>query len=365
MPTPPDRGARKGRGATYNPDNRFFSTRSQAEDDGWTVAPDPLPPLQTTVTPLASRHILSRNESPDIPFTLSINPYQGCEHGCIYCYARPSHAYLDLSPGLDFETRLFAKTNAAELLRHELSSPRHQVSCIHIGGNTDAYQPAERELRITRSLLEVMQETRHPVSVITKNALILRDLDLLSALAQQGLVRVYVSVTSLDAGLSQVLEPRASAPHRRLQTIARLRAAGVPVGVMVAPLIPFVNDDEMEAILGQVAEAGAEWAGYVMLRLPHEVKDLFRDWLQTHLPLRAERVMAALQQMRGGRDNDPRFGARMSGQGTLAQLLRRRFELACARHGLNQGERRPLRCDLFQPPPRPPRAVDSPQISLF
>lgn len=363
MATPPDPGARKGRGATYNPDNRFFSTRSEAADDGWALAPDPLPPLATTVTPLASRSILSRNDSPDIPFTLSINPYQGCEHGCIYCYARPSHAYLDLSPGLDFETRLFAKTNAAELLRKELARPRHEVSCIHIGGNTDAYQPAERDLRITRSLLEVMLETRHPVSLITKNALVLRDLDLLAELARHDLVRVYVSVTSLDGGLSQVMEPRASAPHRRLLTIERLAAAGVPVGAMVAPLIPFVNDDELEAIVEKVAAAGAQWAGYIVLRLPHEVKELFRAWLQEHLPLRAERVMAALQQMRGGRDNDPRFGARMTGQGTLAQLLRRRFEVAAARHGLNH-EQGPLRTDLFQPP-APPRPPAAPQLDLF
>ncbi|HET8730776.1 MAG TPA: PA0069 family radical SAM protein [Moraxellaceae bacterium] len=361
MAIPPEPGARKGRGATYNPDNRFFRSRSEAEDDGWTIAPDPLPPLATTVTPVDSRRILSRNDSPDIPFSLSINPYQGCEHGCIYCYARPSHAYLDLSPGLDFETRLFAKTNAAQRLRHELSLPGHAVSCIHIGGNTDAYQPAERDLRITRSLLDVMLETRHPVSVITKNALILRDLDLLTELARLGLVRVFVSVTSLDNSLSQTLEPRASAPHRRLATIERLAAAGVPVGAMVAPLIPFVNDDELEAILGRVSDAGARWAGYIVLRLPHEVKDLFRAWLQEHLPLRADRVMAAVQQMRGGRDNDPRFGARMTGQGILAELLRQRFEIAAGRLGLN-GEHPPLRTDLFQ---RPRRPSASPQIDLF
>ncbi|MCC2636996.1 MAG: Radical domain protein [Moraxellaceae bacterium] len=361
MAKPPGPAVRKGRGASYNPDNRFFSTRSEAEPDGWALAPDPLPPLATTVTPLQSRSILSRNESPDIPFTLSINPYQGCEHGCIYCYARPSHAYLDLSPGLDFETQLFAKTNAAELLRRELALPRHVVSCIHIGANTDAYQPIERELKITRSLLEVMLETRHPVSVITKSALVLRDLDLLGELARLNLVRVYVSVTSLDGGLSQLLEPRASAPHRRLLAIRKLRAAGVPVGAMVAPLMPFVNDDEMEVILEQVAAAGAEWAGYVMLRLPYEVKELFRNWLQEHLPLRADRVMAAVQQMRGGRDNDPRFGARMTGEGTLAELLRQRFRLATKRLGLDM-ERPPLRSDLFQPPSR---ALDRHQIPLF
>lgn len=354
-------GARKGRGATLNPDNRFFSTRSEAEHDGWATEADSLAPLATTVTVQQSRRIISRNTSPDIPFSQSLNPYQGCEHGCIYCYARPSHAYLDLSPGLDFETKLFAKPDAADLLRRELASPRYQVSTLHIGGNTDPYQPIERTWRITRGLLEVLLETRHPVTVITKNALVLRDLDLLVALAELQLVRVFVSVTSLDAGLSQRLEPRASAPHRRLQTIAKLHGAGVPVGAMVAPVIPFLNDAEIEAILAAVAEAGADTAAWTLVRLPHELKALFRDWLDTHEPLKTERVWHAIQHARGGRDNDPRFGSRMRGEGEMAELLRQRFAVACRRHGLNAVQRRGLRHDLFTPPAK----GAGPQIALF
>jgi DNA repair photolyase len=354
----------KGRGATHNPDNRFFTTRSEPANDGWAQAPDPLQPLRTTVTAVQSRSIISSNTSPDIPFTHSINPYQGCEHGCVYCYARPSHAYLDLSPGLDFETRLFAKTNAAELLRAELGHPRYKVGVLNIGGNTDPYQPIERDFRITRSLLEVLLETRHPLTLVTKNALVLRDIDLLQELARLNLVRVFISVTSLDPALSQLLEPRASAPHRRLLTITKLRDAGVPVGVMVAPLIPFVNDDEVEDIVAAVAEAGAESATYVMVRLPLEVKALFRDWLQEHMPLRAERVMAAIQEMRGGRDNDPRFGTRMRGEGNLAELLRQRFGLAVRKNGLHQA-RSGLRTDLFTPPERPRKVKDEKQFALF
>lgn len=352
-------GARKGRGATQNPDNRFFRQRSEAEHDGWALEPDPLKPLETTVTVQQSRTIISRNTSPDIPFSQSINPYQGCEHGCVYCYARPSHAYLDLSPGLDFETKLFAKPNAVELLRKEMSAPRYQVSTIHIGANTDPYQPIERDWKITRQLLEVMLETRHPVSVITKNKLILRDLDLLSELAKHGLVQVFVSITSLDPHLTQKLEPRASAPHRRLQTVEKLSAAGVPVGVMAAPMIPFINDAELEAILEAAASAGATRAGYVFVRLAHELKALFRDWLAEHEPLKLERVMAVINDARGGRDNDPRFGSRMTGEGNFAELLRQRFHIASRRHGLNQPSRQALRHDLFQAPSR------SGQFALF
>ncbi|MGH8493225.1 MAG: PA0069 family radical SAM protein [Moraxellaceae bacterium] len=352
-------GARKGRGATLNPDNRFFSTRSEAEHDGWASAPDEPKALITTVTVQQSRTIISRNNSPDIPFTQSINPYQGCEHGCVYCYARPSHAYLDLSPGLDFETKLFAKPDAADLLRKELSSARYQVSTIHIGGNTDAYQPIEREWKITRQLLEVMLETRHPVSIITKNKLILRDLDILAELAKLNLVHAFVSVTSLSPHLTQKLEPRASAPHRRLHTIEKLHEAGVPVGVMVAPLIPFINDAEMEAILEAAATAGASSAGYTFIRLAHELKALFRDWLAEHEPLKLERVMAVINDARGGRDNDPRFGSRMRGEGNFAELLRQRFAIAARKHGLNKPDRRGLRHDLFQAPSR------SGQFALF
>lgn len=352
-------GARKGRGATLNPDNRFFRQHSEAEHDGWATEPGPLKPLPTTVAVQQSRTIISRNTSPDIPFTQSINPYQGCEHGCVYCYARPSHAYLDLSPGLDFETKLFAKPEAAELLRREMSSPRYQVSTLHIGGNTDPYQPIERDWKITRQLLEVMLETRHPVSVITKNKLILRDLDLLAELAKLDLVRVFVSVTSLDPHLTQKLEPRASAPHRRLQTIEKLHEAGVPVGVMAAPLIPFINDAELEAILEASAQAGASSAGYTFIRLAHELKEIFRDWLAEHEPLKLDRVMAVINDVRGGRDNDPRFGSRMRGEGNFAELLRQRFAIAARKHGLDQAGRRELRHDLFRAPSR------SGQFTLF
>lgn len=342
-------GARKGRGASLNPDNRFFRQHSVREDDGW-WQDEARPATATCVSVQTSRRIISRNCSPDIPFSQSINPYQGCEHGCVYCYARPSHAYLDLSPGLDFETRLFAKPEAAALLRQELAHPRYQVSTIHIGANTDAYQPIERDWKITRQLLEVALETRHPVSLISKNALILRDLDLLQALAELELVQVFMSVTSLDGELSRTLEPRASAPHRRLLALEKMSAAGIPCGVMVAPLIPFLNDAEMEAILAAAANAGAVYAGYVFIRLAHELKELFRDWLATHRPVQQERIMAAIQAARGGQDNDARFGARMRGEGVMAELLRQRFQLACRQHGLQRAERGRLRHDLFRAP---------------
>lgn len=355
-------GARKGRGATLNPDNRFFRQHSTREDDGWAPDTDGGPRLATTVAIQQSRTIISHNRSPDVPFTQSINPYQGCEHGCVYCFARPTHAYLDLSPGLDFETKLFAKPDAAVLLRKELAHARYQVSPINLGANTDPYQPVEKRWRITRSLLEVMLETQHPVTIVTKNALVLRDTDLLQQLAAQRLVQVFVSVTSLDAGLTQKLEPRASAPHRRLHTIRELAAAGVPVGALVAPVMPFVNDAEMEAILEAVAAAGAQQAGWILLRLPHEVKALFRDWLATHEPLKAARVMAAIQAARGGRDNDPRFGHRMRGEGEYAGLLAKRFAVAVRRLGLNR-ERMALRCDRFLRPGAP--LPEMPQLPLF
>lgn len=357
-------GVRKGRGASSNPANRFFTTRSEAEHDGWQLEEDAIKALATTVTVQQSRTIISRNNSPDIPFSQSINPYQGCEHGCVYCYARPSHAYFDLSPGLDFETKLFAKPNAAELLRKELSNPRYQVSTITIGANTDAYQPIEREWKITRSLLEVMLETRHPVSLITKNALILRDLDLLTELAKLELVQVFVSVTSLDPALTQKLEPRASAPHRRLLAIEKLAAAGIPVGCMVAPLIPFINDGEMEAILEAVAKAGATMAGYTFIRLSHELKTMFRDWLNEHEALKAERVMAVINDVRGGRDNDPRFGTRMRGEGQFAELLRQRFALSANKNCLNKS-RWQLQTGLFMPPQKPAKTAKEKQLLLF
>lgn len=350
--------APRGRGTGLNPDNRFFRTRSSPEPDGWWQDDACRPGPATTVTVQHSRSIISRNRSPDVPFDQSINPYQGCEHGCIYCYARPSHAYLDLSPGLDFETRLFAKPNAATLLRAELARPGYQVSSINIGANTDPYQPVERDWRITRSLLEVMLDCRHPVTLITKNALILRDLDLLAELASLRLVRVMISVTTLDAELSRVMEPRASAPHKRLQAITALRDAGVPVGVLMAPLIPFINDAEIERLLRAVASAGADAAGYVLLRLPHELGELFTDWLRTHFPERAERVLQRLRELRGGREHEARFGHRMRGQGVHADLLAQRFALARRQCGLS-AERDGLRHDLF----RAPRQDG--QLSLF
>jgi DNA repair photolyase len=297
--------------------------------------------------------VISRNQSPDISFTQSLNPYRGCEHGCSYCFARPSHAYLDLSPGLDFETRIFAKTNAPEVLRGELSRPGYQVSPIALGINTDAYQPTERRLQLTRRIIEVLAQTRHPFTLITKNALVERDLDLLAPLAAERLVHVYFSITTLDNSLSSRLEPRASAPHARLRAMRRLHAAGVPVGVMFAPVIPWVNDSELEAVLEAARDAGAGSAGYVLLRLPHEVAPLFRDWLQTHLPERAGHVMSTVQQLRGGKDYDPAFGTRMRGQGVYADLLARRFALARKRLGYGEQRLPPLDCSRFVAPRKP------------
>ena len=335
-------------------------------------ADDELPPLQTTVSIQQARTIISRNESPDIPFTQSINPYQGCEHGCVYCYARPSHAYLDLSPGLDFETKLFAKPNAAALLRAELAKPGYVCDPIALGTNTDPYQPIEREWKVTRSILEVLAETGHPFSIVTKSALVERDLDLIAPMAARNLARVYVSVTTLDRELARTLEPRAAAPQRRLATIRALAQAGVPVGVMVAPIIPQLNDRDLEAILEAAAAAGARHAGWVLLRLPREVAPLFRDWLDAHHPLRAEHVMSLVRQMRGGRDNDPRFGARMRGSGPYADLIEQRFALACRRFGLAR-DREPLDRTQFRPPavsasgPRRPRGPGhrGGQLDLF
>ncbi len=353
----------KGRGAASNPAGRFESRSHVREDDGWTPdeALESPPRPRTQVTLETARSIVSRNDSPDIGFTQSINPYRGCEHGCVYCYARPSHGYLNLSSGLDFETKLFAKANAAELLRAELGKRGYVCSPINLGANTDPYQPIERRHAITRSVLEVLSETHHPATIVTKNALVERDVDLLADMARRRLVHVFVSVTTLDNRLSATLEPRASAPHRRLQAVETLNAAGVPCGVMVAPVIPFVTDQFMEAILERAAAAGARVAGYTVLRLPYEVKDLMRQWLALHLPERAAHVMNVIRDMRGGRDNDPEFGSRMRGQGAYADLLRQRFAVACRRFGLNRGrEALDLETARFAPP-RPP----SPQGELF
>ena len=350
----------KGRGAGLNPEGRFESLAREAFDDGWErpLEEDPVRP-RTTVTPEQAKSIISRNDSPDVPFEFSINPYRGCEHGCCYCFARPSHAYLELSPGLDFETRLFAKVNAAQLLRDELARPGHRVAPIAIGVNTDAYQPIEREWRITRQVLEVLAQCEHPCTLITKNALIERDLDLLVPMAQKNLVQAFVSVTTLDHELARRMEPRASAPRRRVEAIRNLSAAGVPVGVMVAPVIPFLTDAELESILEAAAQAGARSAGYVLMRLPWELKELFKDWLQHHFPLKAAHVMSRVREMRGGRENDSAFGARMRGQGLLAELLERRFDIACARVGLNRERRMELDTSRFKPP------RSGPQMALF
>ncbi|MGA1326985.1 MAG: PA0069 family radical SAM protein [Rubrivivax sp.] len=360
--------AAKGRGTTVALAHRFEHWEREPFDDGWTSgepqAPDDCGPdgkathapapvqwphthrvsPRTEVRDEQARTILSRNASPDIGFEVSINPYRGCEHGCSYCFARPTHAYLDLSPGLDFETRIVAKRNAAALLRRALSRPDYVPRSLALGTVTDAYQPVERKLRITRAVIEVLAHCHHAFAVITKSALIERDLDLLAPMAEQRLAAVYVSVTTLDTELARRLEPRAAAPYRRLQTIERLARSGVPVGVSVSPLIPFVNEPELEQILAAAASAGATSAFSVVLRLPWEVAPIFRDWLQTHLPDRAERVMARVQDMRGGRDNDPRFGSRMTGQGPWAALVRQRLEIARRRYGLaSRGEALDLR----------------------
>ncbi|MGM9513837.1 PA0069 family radical SAM protein [Roseateles sp. DB2] len=343
----------KGRGSALVLAHRFERDQREAYDDGWgtleqQVQEETLPP-ETQVVEERVRSILSSNQSPDIVFDLSINPYRGCEHGCIYCFARPTHSYLNLSPGLDFETRLVAKVNAAERLQAELSRPRYQPRLLCIGTATDAYQPIERKLGITRQLIEVLAAHRHPFSLVTKSAGVERDLDLIAPMAAQGLVAVYVSITTLDPALARILEPRAAAPHRRLQALRTLAAAGVPVGVSVSPLIPFINEPELERILEQAAEAGARAAFSIPLRLPWEVNPLFQDWLQQHFPDRAARVMARVRDLRGGRDNDPRFGSRMQGEGLWAELLQQRMRKACARLGLNR-ERTPMDLTLFMRP---------------
>ena len=354
----------RGRGATFNPQNRFRREGREAYDDGWpapaeAAMPDAEPArLRTTVTIQPARTLIAHNASPDIPFTQSINPYQGCEHGCIYCYARPTHAYHDLSPGLDFETRLFAKPNAPTLLRAELAKRGYRCDPIALGTNTDPYQPIEREWRITRGILEVLAEHEHPFTIVTKSALVERDLDLIAPMAAKNMARVYISITTLDKELARSLEPRAATPPRRLQAILALSGAGVPVGVLAAPVIPQLNDRDLEGILEAAAASGARHAGWIMLRLPLEVAPLFRDWLDAHYPLRAEHVMSVLRQLRGGRDYDARFGERMRGTGPFAELIEKRFALTCRRLGLNR-DREPLDTSRFRPPvPAGPRQLD-------
>ncbi len=353
----PGAPAERGRGATFNPGNRYRREAREACDDGWgppsaADETDGEPPSKqkTIVTIQRARTIIARNASPDIPFTQSINPYQGCEHGCIYCYARPTHAYLDLSPGLDFETRLLAKPDAPALLRAELARRGYVCDAIALGTNTDPYQPIEREWQITRQILEVLVEHEHPFSIVTKSALVERDLDLIAPMAAKNMARVYFSITSLDRELARALEPRASAPTRRLQALRTLADAGVPVGVLVAPVIPQLNDKDLESILEAAAAAGATSAGWIMLRLPLEVAPLFRAWLDAHYPMRAAHIMSLVQQLRGGRDYQSAFGTRMRGTGTYADLIERRFELAVKRFGLGEHRAEPLDTSRFRPP---------------
>jgi DNA repair photolyase len=344
------RKAFKGRGTLTNPPGRFERQDVEGVHDGWYEEDQP-DTIATTVEPDRARGIITRNDSPDIPFEQSINPYRGCEHGCSYCYARPSHAFMGLSSGIDFETRLFYKADAGKVLEQELAKPGYVCKPITIGANTDPYQPIEREMRVTRQVLEVLARTRHPASIITKSASILRDLDLLVDMARDNLMSVAISITSLSVETKRVLEPRTASPQARLRALRELNAAGVPTGVMVAPIIPAITDHEMESILEAAAAGGALWASYTMVRLPYEIKDLFRDWLTEHFPDRAAHVMSLIREMRGGRDYDATFGERMRGVGPIAELVRNRFKIACRRLGLNSGTReRPDRTRLFRPP---------------
>ncbi len=330
-----DTGVRKGRGAVSNRDGRLESHRHVALDDGWEPfeAPDAAP--RTSVTIDRSKSVISRNRSPDVPFDISVNPYRGCEHGCVYCFARPNHAFLGWSPGLDFETRLVAKPDAAKLLAGEIGRRGYRCSVLALGTNTDPYQPIERHYRITRGILEVLAARRHPVSITTKSSLVERDVDLLAPMAAQDLASVNISITTLDHGLARRLEPRATAPRRRLEVVRRLTAAGVPVQVSVAPVIPVLTDAELESIVAAAAEAGAVSASYILLRLPLEVKDLFQEWLAANVPAKAEHVMSVMRQSRNGKENDSRFGVRKRGCGVFADLLGARFRLAVKRHGLD------------------------------
>ncbi|QEX15540.1 radical SAM protein [Hypericibacter terrae] len=357
--------ARKGRGAVSNRPGRYEPGERPLEDDGWgSVQADEAeaPPLRTTVQPDKSKTVIAWNESPDLGFDRSINPYRGCEHGCVYCFARPTHAYLGLSPGLDFETRLFAKHDAAAILARELAKPSYRPAPIGLGTNTDPYQPIERELGITRQILEVLERFNHPVTIVTKSALILRDLDILSRMAQRGLVEATVSVTTLDPDLARKLEPRAPTPPRRLAAIEALAAAGISTGVLAAPMIPALNDPELEAILAAATARGATRAGYVLLRLPLEIKDLFREWLEAHVPDRAEHVLSLVRDTREGNLYQAKFGTRMRGTGPYAELLRQRYRVAMRKLGLAKrgGGAIGLRSDLFAVP-----KGERPQFELF
>jgi DNA repair photolyase len=348
----------KGRGSLSNPAGRFDSLTLAEIDDGWyrDEVPDS---VEETVLPDRARSVITSNESPDVGFDRSINPYRGCSHGCVYCFARPTHSYLGLSPGLDFETKLFFKADAVKLLEAELGRRGYQPKPIALGINTDAYQPLEKRLLVTRGILTVLARCRHPLTIVTKSALVVRDLDLLADLARDRLVSVMLSITSLDSDIKRTLEPRAASPQARLRVIEQLSSAGIPVGVLIAPVIPAVTDHEIESILAAAKQAGASSAGYVLLRLPHEVKTLFREWLAEHYPDRAKHVMSLINQARGGKDYDAQFGLRMRGTGAYAELLRTRFDLAKRRLGLEDAERHELCAALFRPP-----TADAAQLTL-
>jgi DNA repair photolyase len=350
----------RGRGARSNDSSRYDSERRVAFDDGWNRDDEIPPPIKTEITRDSTRTIIARNTSPDISFNQSINPYRGCEHGCIYCFARPTHAYLGLSPGLDFESKLLVKPDAAKLLEAELRKPSYQPQVIAMGTNTDPYQPIEREWRVTRSILQVLAEFKHPVAIVTKSALITRDIDILAPMAAEGLAKVALSVTTLDRKLARIMEPRAATPERRLETLRALSSAGIPTGVMTAPIIPALNDEEMESILAAAAEAGVVQAGYTLLRLPLEIKDLFREWLEAQVPDRAKHVMSLIRSMRGGKDYDSNWGTRMRGTGPYASLIAQRFAIAARRLGLNRNLT-PLDTSKFR---RPPQTGDQLALSL-
>ncbi|MDE2362773.1 MAG: PA0069 family radical SAM protein [Hyphomicrobiales bacterium] len=355
---PAARERRRGRGAVSNATGRFEPQTRSVEDDGWGSLEE-IQALRTETHVERPRTIITRNESPDISFDRSINPYRGCEHGCVYCFARPTHAYMGLSPGLDFETKLFVKEGAAALLKRELSAPGYQCRTIAIGTNTDPYQPIERDHRVMRSVLEVLAASNHPVGIVTKSALVQRDIDILSAMAAKGLAKVAVSVTTLDPKLARKMEPRAASPEKRLETIERLAEAGIPAGVMVAPVVPAINDGEIETILTRAHARGAREAGYIMLRLPLEVRDLFSEWLVEHYPAKARHVLSLVREVRDGKLYDATFGKRMSGTGPYAWMIGRRFEMAVEKIGFAKARVR-LRTDLFTPPMRAGQ-----QLSLF
>ena len=354
----------KGRAASSNMVSRFDPHTRESLDDGWGSLDEETPPLRTEVMLDASRSVINYIQSPDLPFDRTLNPYRGCEHGCIYCYARPTHAYLGMSPGLDFESRLLMKADAVALLKKELAHPKYQCKPIALGMNTDGYQPIEREYQLTRQIIQVLSESNHPFSLVTKSSLVERDIDLIAPMAAKRLASIYVSITTLDRQLARRLEPRAAAPERRFETLRKLSEAGIPTGVMVAPVIPALTDCDMEQILEKAHEAGARKAGYVFLRLPHELSDLFQEWLQQYFPLKAQHVMSIVRQSRGGKDYHSEFGQRMRGEGIFADLLAHRFKLSCHKLGMS-GERTGFCTDLFSVPAAWQATANHPQLALF